>query len=275
MDVDTWIEDGLIDVLIMSSLLNDYNAVIEPWLTKCRQYGIPFYPSLEWNPVHNSAHNHLTTETVDEVIRRQRAAAQNFLSQGAEGIYIFNYPCLLYQMKRTPEEFGALAQIYSELGKAHTLAGKPKQYVYWNNLPMQIESCRPPEYHQTIIFNLQDPDLDRVETQVRLSFRQAVVANPHGLLRYRGELPTALPDGWVTYLLNGQKIPSAWIRRETQPAGRIVSGFTLDAHEKITISPPASAMKQGANKLAFHIDRFPGEHDPYVHIYELLVDVGG
>src|SRR5690606_10609649 len=128
------------DVLIMSSLLNDYNAVIEPWLSKCREHNIPFYPSLEWNPVHTARHNHMTPETVDEIVRRQRAAAQNLLSQGAEGIYMFNYPCLLYQVKRTPEEFEALAQVYSELGKADTLSGKPKEYVFWNDLPMQLES---------------------------------------------------------------------------------------------------------------------------------------
>jgi hypothetical protein len=32
-------------------------------------------------------------------------------------------------------------------------------------------------------------------------------------------------------------------------------------------------LKNGKNTLAFHRPKFPEDQDPYVHIYELLVDV--
>jgi hypothetical protein len=90
---------------------------------------------------------------------------------------------------------------------------------------------------------------------------------------YQDALASTLPVGWVTYRLNGWKVPQDWIVAEQQSAGTIQSGFALSAHEKITLNVPPSAMRKGDNTLEFFIDRFPHEQDPYVHIYELLVDV--
>jgi hypothetical protein len=215
----------------------------------------------------------MTIESVDEIIRRQRAAAQNFLSQGAAGIYLFNYPCLLYQVKRSVDEFRKMTSLYAEIGSAQELAGKPKQYVFWDQLPMQLESARPAEFYQTIRFQVRDPDLSNDGTRVDISFRQVVEANPHVSVYYQDALASTLPVGWVTYRLNGWKVPQDWIVAEQQSAGTIQSGFALSAHEKITLNVPPSAMRKGDNTLEFFIDRFPHEQDPYVHIYELLVDV--
>jgi hypothetical protein len=273
MDLDTWLEEGIIDVLTMSCLLNDYNQGLEPWLTRCREHNVAFYPSLEGGPAHNAAHNHVSTESVDEIVKRQRAAAQNFLGQGASGIYMFNYVCHLFQWRRTPEEFDRLTSVCSELGQQDTLAGKPAQYTFWKDLPMQLESHRPAQCHQTIRFTVFNPDLSRDTTKVELSFRQATEANPHVDHRHDSPVPAILPPGWVTYWLNGKEIAEASIQRHSEPAGKIQSGLQLDAHEKVTLTVPGSAFKQGVNTLGFFIPRFPEEHDPYVHIYELCVDV--
>jgi hypothetical protein len=272
MDVQTWLKEGIIDTLIMSRLLNDYNQPIEPWLSRCREHNVAFYPSIEQGPVHNAAHNHVTTETVDETIKRQRAAAQNYLGQGAAGVYMFNYPCVLYQQRHTPEELKQLTGIFSEIGQPRTLVGKSKQYAYWIGLPMQLESRRPAKFHQTIRFNLFDPDVVQKDARIQLSFHQTTEPNPHVDGRHFKDSDAILPPGWVTYWLNGQEVPEAWIKRE-QTEGKIASGFKLGLHEKITITPPPLAMKQGENTLGFFIPRFPEEHDPYVYIYELLVDV--
>jgi len=92
-------------------------------------------------------------------------------------------------------------------------------------------------------------------------------------MRHFEKPQTALPAGWVTYWLNGKEVPEQWITRQPQPAGPISSGFKLGEHEKIIITPPASAMKEGENTLGFFVPRFPEEHDPYIQIYELNVDV--
>ena len=273
MDVNAWLEEGLIDTLIMSRLLNDYNQSIEPWASRCREHGVAFYPSIEIGPVHNTVHNHITLETVEEATARQRAAAQNYLGQGAAGVYMFNYTCVLYQQRRTPEEMIKLTRILFELGRQQTLSGKPKQYAYWKDLPMQVESRRPARFHQTIHFSLFDPDLAKPDTCVQISFHQTTEPNPHVDARHCKDSDAILPPGWVTYWLNGQEVPEVWIHRHEQPAGPIASGFNLGRHETVTITPPPSALRQGENTLGFFVPHFPQEHDPYLQIYQMLVDV--
>jgi hypothetical protein len=273
MAVDQWLQEGLVDVLIMSRLLNDYNQSIEPWASRCRAHNVAFYPSIEIGPVHNAIHNHITPETVKETTARQRAAAQNFLGQGAAGVYMFNYTCVLYQQRRTPDEMTELTHILFEMGKPQTLAGTPKQYAYWKNLTMKVESARPAQFHQTIHFSLFDHDLAKSDTNVTISFHQATEPNPHVDARHCKDSDAILPPGYVTYWLNGQQVPEGWIHRQEQSAGPIASGFKLAKHEKITIAPPASALRQGDNTLGFFVPRFPEEHDPYIQIYQMLVDI--
>lgn len=275
MDVDAWIDNHLCDVLVMSCLANDYQQSIEPWASRCSEKGIAFYPTIEVGPAHNAAHNHGTPQSTEDSIRRQRAAAQNFLGQGAAGIYMFNYPCQLYQSKRSDAELAALKELLNEVASKQALARKPKQYTYWTTLPIQLEARRPARFHQTVEMNIYDDDFADANTQVTISFRQAVRDNPHVEVFEYEKPRDVLPPGWVTYWLNEQAVAESSITRESQPAGRIISGFELPAHEKITLRVPPSAMKFGRNTLGFYIPKFPDKHDPYVMIYELLVTVNG
>ena len=272
MDVHRWIEDKLLDILVMSHLKNNYDLTIEPWQALCRENDIHFYPSLEAGPCDNApAHNHVVRETPDEVVRRQRAAAQNILAQHPDGIYMFNYPCLLFGSSVGENEFKLLNGVLSQIGEPETLRGTAKQYVFWQNLPLTIESTRPPQFYQTVTFHVSDPDLERNDTNVCLRFRQVAERNPHAKGTYE-QSPTVGPE-WMKYLLNGEEIDLPRIECMSQPAGPIQSGFTLTEHELIEIRPPASMLKNGKNTLAFHRPKFPEDQDPYVHIYELLVDV--
>lgn len=271
MDVEKWLDEKLIDALVMTSLFNDCDQTLEPWLSRCGRAGIAFYPSTEMSPAHNAVHNHITIETVEEIVLRQRAMAQNFIAQGAAGVYMFNYPCLITQVRRTPRELSALTGIFSEIGQAGTLKGKAMQYTFWKNLPLQLESRRPAQFHQTIDFHLFDSGITSGADKVEISFRVATELNPHSY--YSGEIPAILPPGWITFWLNGGEVPESWIRRESQPGGKIASGFSLGEHEKISITPPVTSLKPGKNGLGFFIPKFPEEKDPYVNIYEMLVDV--
>ncbi|MCC6422915.1 MAG: hypothetical protein IT447_05505 [Phycisphaerales bacterium] len=273
IDVDQWIDERLMDMLTMSCLSNDYNQIIEPWLTRCKQANIAFYPSVEAGPAHNAAHNHVTRLGPDEIIQQLRAAAQNFLGQGASGVYLYNFPCHLTETRRTPEERHRITNTLCEIGSEKTLSHRPKQYTFWRELPMQLESHRPAKHHQTLRFCLFDGDLWHPDTQVRISLRQAVEPNPHVDTPPIDRLVDTLPPGWVTYWLNGRPVQEEWIKRTPQPGGRIDSGFTLGDHETIILTPPASMMRVGENTLGFYIPRFPEEHDPYANVYELLVNI--
>jgi len=269
IDIEAWIEQGLADVLVMSYSTNNYNADFSRWMAFCAEHDVLFYPSVELGPTHNSVHNHVVPETLEEGQDHTRAAAQNVLAQEPDGLYMFNFPCRLYENVWDEQQFRRVTSVLSEVGSLETLQGTSKQYAFWENLPMQLESNRPPQFYQTIHFTIRDPEIASPETKVTISFREIAEANPHATETY--EQDPVVPDDWVTIILNGRELPGDAARRTEQPAGTIVSGFDLDRHVLVEIDPPDGLLVEGENTLAFHIDRFPEETHPYVHIHELIV----
>jgi len=270
IDIEAWVQQGLVDAVVMSHLSNNYDLDFGSWIELCREHGVPFYPSVEAGPDHNAAHNHVVPETVDETIRRTRAAAQNYLAQEPDGVYMFNYACKLFEHERTGEEFADLQAVLSEVGSLASLKGAARQYTFWQDLPMQLESARPPQFHQTLPFTVGDPAVTDRGTEVTIRYRQATERNPHATVEHVPE-PLVPPD-WMKVILNGDEVPEEWIARMPQPAGKIDSGFDLGPHELVKITPPAGTLTCGRNTIGFHIPRVPGERDPYIHIYELVVD---
>ncbi|MBD3291315.1 MAG: family 10 glycosylhydrolase, partial [Armatimonadia bacterium] len=179
IDIEAWVGQGLVDAVAASYLTNNYNLDLGNWIEICREYAVPFYPSIEAGPAHNSAHNHVTPETVDQSVRRTRAAAQNYMAQQPDGLYMFNYPCRLFEHERTPDEFNDLVAALSEVASLETLEGTPKQYTFWHDLPMQLESARPAQFHQTLPFVVRDPAVRQKDTEVTICYRQATERNPH------------------------------------------------------------------------------------------------
>lgn len=272
MDIKTWIQKKHLDVLVMSSLSNNYNDRIEPWQSMCSRHGVLFYPSIEAGPATNAAHNLVVQANPDDKIRWYRGMARNYLAQKPDGIYLFNYPCILFESEYTRAKWNRLTNLLGELGSEKTLRGNPARYLFWQDLPIYAESYRPPQHHQTIHFDVRDPAVRRRDAKVAITFRQVARRNPHEDFTYTQN--PLLKKGYVHYLLNGKLIDSSYIRYSRKAAGPIASGFELEEHHLITITAPAGGMIQGENTLAFHIPKQPKEHDPYVYFYELMVDVG-
>ncbi len=271
IDAEAWVEQGLMDALVVSTLFNNYDEDFSPWVDLCRHHGVLLYPSVEAGPAHNAAHNHVTPETAREIISRTAGAAQNYLSQEPDGLYLFNYPCRLFEREWTDEEFDELALLLSDVGDRDSLRGRRRQYTFWQGLPIQIEASRPPEFHQTVAFTVRDPAVAAVDTRVTIRYRQVTERNPHATEVFE-QGPTVAP-GWVEVILNGVAVPEGVMRRTAQPAGKIPSGFEIGEHELVEVEPPPGMLADGKNTLAFRIPRYPSERDPYIHIYELVVDV--
>ena len=273
LDARAWVRHGLVDVLVTSCLVNDYNVDVAAWLDLCREHGVWHYHSVEAGPAANApAHNHVVPETVEEGILRARAAAHNILAQGSDGVYIFNYPCRLFEHKRTPEEFARLSCVLAELGSLKALRATPRQYTFWKDMPVQLESWRPAQYHQTLTFQLRGSAPGKGRGEATIRFLQVAERNPH--VDSPQDPPACLPPDWVRYCLNGQPVDAEQITRICRPARKIEQGFELRPHEEIRLRVPARRLKPGENTLAFHIPKAPEEHDPYVYIYQLTVDTG-
>jgi len=283
IDVRTWIRRRYTDILVMSALKNDYNQSLGPYPGLCRASGILFYASTENVPLINAGeypsmvktrHNLAVPQTIDEKVKRQRAMAKNFLEQGADGIYMFNYPCDLFERKaiifNDRRTFDKLASVLSEIGELKTLAGTDKEYCFFNDLPIYAESNRPRKFHQTIPFTIFGRDTNKAK-KVIISFRQVALRNPHAPGTFSQN--PMVGRGYVHYYVNGERIPPRRVKTKKQPAGLIQSGFELGPHQLVEIDIEPRKVKNGENSLAFEIPRFPEARDPYVYFYELKVNV--
>ncbi len=288
MDVGTWLEKKLPDVLVMSNLFNNPNMNIKSWLEKSHKNGVLFYPSIEMfpdrkNPNHDQMitnpvapwHAYDPAERPDVIVRKIRAMAQNFLSQKPDGIYTFNYPGILHERAKDRfsdiKSFKLMTEPLSQIASPEALRGTSKQYTYWNECPISIETGRPAEYHQTIRFLLLDPDVLDGSTTVKLSFMEVAERNPHAERVYRQN--PIVPAGYVRYCINGKPVSEEYISRTRKSRGRIISGWLLKTHNRVEISVPCGMLVCGENRIAFEIPGFPGEKDPYVYIYEFTADV--
>ena len=284
MDVESWINQGLMDILVMSDLANNYNRNVEPWLSLCRKKGIGFYPSVEVCPARHHEDDvrhapdmgrHLggadTFAWTDAHVKSTRAMAQNYWMQGVDGIYMFNYPCGLFERYNRLLEndplFKPLVGVLSEIGSSETIRSTDKLYYFYTDLPVTVQSSRPAKYHQTVIFTIGDADLS--DARVKLWFRQEAKKNPHIGMDY---IYDPANRQWLKYYLNDSELSGDCIKITKQTAGSI-TGFKLDAHDLIEIDLQGDKLIQGTNKLAFEIPHFPKEKDPYIYIYEFEAEV--
>ncbi len=286
MDLESWFAKKLVDILVMSNLSNDYSLEIEPWLTLARKNNVLFYPSIESDPstynryfyelVSNPvapAHNFNTPKIPGLTANRVRAMAQQFLSQKPDGIYMFNYPCILNERKNNryndPATFKLLTKPLSQLGSIATLKGTTKDYLYWPKCPISVETGRPAKYHQTISFSLLDPDVENKNAKVILRFREIAEKNPHATGNYQQN--HIIPADRIKYGINNTVVSEKYIKRTKKTRGRILSGFVLKTHQLVEISVPFGMLVCGENQISFEIPGFPEARDPYVYIYELEV----
>jgi len=288
MDVESWLEKRLPDILVMSNLSNNYNTRIEPWLTMAHKKGVLFYPSIEadsdrtnpnfyqmiTNPV-APWHSYNPPKTPEIMVKKIRAMAQNFLHQKPDGVYTFNYPCILNERQNDryndPETFRLLTEPLSQIGKESTLRGTKKLYTYWTECPISVETGRPAKYHQTIKFLLLDPDVKKKDTKIVLRFIEIAGRNPHAEEDYRQD--PIVPAGRIRYAINGKSVSEKDIKRTKRPEGRILSGFLLDRHQVVEIAVPYGMPVCGENSISFEMPGFPDARDPYIFIHQLEVEV--
>lgn len=273
IDLRQWIEERLAPILIISELVNNYNQVIEPWRSLCREAGMLLYPAVEAGSAYNATdfytslvrnplaprHDGQIPVSLDERIRLMRAAAQNLLTQGPDGIAMFNGP--------RAEDWAT--SLLSELGSLETLNGKDKRYTYLKDLPIYVEPNRPRQFHQSIPFTIRGKDLR--EATVTLRFRQIAERNPHADAQFRQN--PIVKHGLLKCYLNNREVAESELKKTRAPGGRIPSGFLLKTHEVVEFQVSGRQLCDGENLLAFEMPKAPHERDPYVYVYDLTVDL--
>ena len=120
VDAASWIEEGLVDLLVAGAGYVPFTTPVKEWIRLGHAKGIPVYPCLSGS----------TRAFLD--IRSARAAAQRFWSEGADGLYWFN----LFVLSGIGGGRGTLEvhdehqqQIAEETGEAGVLSRRDKLYT--------------------------------------------------------------------------------------------------------------------------------------------------
>jgi len=124
-DVETWLDEDLIDVLVVGMGFSPFALRLGHWRTLADRFGVPIYPSLNTRPLFRLYKNRLKRASAwQEYIR---AAASVWWNSGADGIYLFNL------FTHEDEDVGRIDRntIFaplSEVGSVTQLTGKDKLY---------------------------------------------------------------------------------------------------------------------------------------------------
>ena len=121
LDVETWLAEGIVDLLIAGSGYKPYSTSHVELVELGHRANVPVYLSLNVSTV--SPHHTLDPE--GHVRERIRAAAANLWSRNPDGIYLFNLfvPATL-ELSNANEDY----RVLNEIGASETLRGLDKLY---------------------------------------------------------------------------------------------------------------------------------------------------
>ena len=84
-DVETWVCEGLVDILVVGMGFMPFSLQLKQWTALGERYGVPIYPSLNTRPLRRF---HQTRPSGWH--QYIRAAAAWWWQQGVDGVYLFN-----------------------------------------------------------------------------------------------------------------------------------------------------------------------------------------
>ena len=118
LDVEQWMKEGLLDLLIVGGGYMPYAGRLESFIDLAHQYGLPAYPCI----------NHFREPLA------MRSLASNFWALGADGIYLFNYFGVRLGMEggRLRPEVSDSAErlkVLSQIGDPASITGLEKRFV--------------------------------------------------------------------------------------------------------------------------------------------------
>ena len=138
LDVAAWDAEKLFDYVSVGTYQAIMNHPIERW-KKLLVHGTPVYAYVGCSP---QTGRYLGLE-------EYRAAAANAYGAGADGIYLFNYPCLFELASQVPsaveemkialedmracghQDFTKVGRALDEIGRADLLRGKDKRFLFY------------------------------------------------------------------------------------------------------------------------------------------------
>lgn len=235
VDAASWIEEGLVDLLVAGAGYVPFTTPVETWIDLGHAAGIPVYPCLSGS-----------TRAFQDV-RAARAAAQRFWSAGADGLYWFN----LFVMsgirggRGTPEVHDPhQQQIAEETGEAAVLSRLDKLYTVDRTQEAgYIAHICPPAPLPVTFSTASGSQEKRISIPVGDDLKESAAAGSHPRTELRIGWSTPIRPDQAAFELNGSRLASGDAVRRPDSGGTAWMDWKL----------PPGRVHRGTNQLTVRV----------------------
>jgi hypothetical protein len=273
LDVAAWDEEKLFSAISAGTYNAYMNHPMERWKEALKN-GTPVMAYVGCSP-HDGQYLGL---------EEYRAAAANAYGAGADGAYLFNYPCLFELAMQRPSnvaeapmklidlrtsgqrDFSRVAQALEELGGTARLAGKNKHFLFY---PTRVQNYR---HH--------DPDqarLDRAANDgaLRAAFRCYEDCAAANRLTLKFKLENTLRSERFSLSLNGRPIDArrTTLRYASNGRDARMHTVTLGPYLEYEVALAPEQLNAGENVLVVTPTKLIPGLKPAIHLLELELSV--
>ena len=219
-DVETWIKEGLMDILTVGAGATD--VAVQEFKQLAEGTSLLIYPCLEAYAAAGSKYRPRSEEV-------RRALALNYWYQGVDGIYTFNwFPHSV--LRASPEEqaahmpsHGYETSLLKEIGDPDAMRGKPLVFPAEYHLTHVVRDYPHNWRHGVLPVELTEGQVVEVPVLVGLDLSAAASEFPPTVLELRVECNNLAEDSSLAIALNGKGL--LW---QTRGAGVITVAVTPD-----------------------------------------------
>lgn len=196
LDVEQWMKEGLLDMLIVGGGYMPYAGRLQTFIDLAHRYGIPAYPSI----------NHFREPVA------MRSLASNFRAMGADGVYLFNYFGVGSGMeggRMVPQvsDSAERRKVLSQIGDPPTLQGLKKRFVADNGASIYYAGYTNPRGQ----FPVRLVEARPIELVVGDDFRGA--GRPASELLLKINVADVPSGEGIAVEVNGERVASASVER--------------------------------------------------------------
>ena len=195
LDVRTWVQEDLIDILIIGGGYSPYILDLTEYIDIARPYGVTVYPCL--TPPKYAPAN-------------RRALAARWLQAGADGIYLWNLgsPFEYFTDNRLIEQRTREYACLTEIGDPKTLAGKDKEYHsgYHKNGKRVNKNYHFVSGYPLLPLTLKPGDSQKIPMRIGDDVEAAARAGQIKRLPLEVCLKGTLKESSLSITLNGQRL---------------------------------------------------------------------
>jgi hypothetical protein len=273
LDVGAWDAERLFDWVSVGTYQAYMNHPMERW-KKLLVHGTPAYAYIGCSP---QTGQYLGLE-------EYRAAAANAFGSGADGIYLFNYPCLFELASQVPvavdeakmtledmrayghHDFTKVGQALGEIGRPESLRGKDKRYLF--------------HFGNDASYRHYDPDRANMERRggqgrLRAVFRCYEDYDRTRAVSLRFKIENVARSEQFQVTLNGQRLQPGPHEVRYSPNGRDTRIHTvkLEPYLQYEIALRPGQLRKGENVLEVAPTRLTAELATKIQLVEIELSV--